>query len=87
MVLLETKFSFMLVSEFVYRSLANCCEVVWICRLLNELGLDMSVPTTIMCDNQNVIKLSKNLVFHDKTKHFEIDWHFIQEKVEKKSSS
>jgi hypothetical protein len=37
-----------------------------------------------MCDNQSAIKLSKNVVFHDKTKHFEIDWHFIWEKVEEK---
>ncbi len=63
--------------EFEYQSLANCCEVVWIHRLLYELGLDMNVPTTIMCDNHSAIKLSKNLVFHDKTKHFEIYWHFI----------
>jgi hypothetical protein len=42
----------------------------------------MSALTTIMCHNQSTIKLSKNPVFHDKTKHFEIDWHFIQEKVE-----
>ncbi len=40
--------------------------------------------TTIMCDNQSAIKLSKNLVFHDKTKHFEIDWHIIRKKVEEK---
>jgi len=37
-----------------------------------------------MCHNQTTIKLSKNPVFHDKTKHFEVDWHFIQKKVEKK---
>jgi hypothetical protein len=44
----------------------------------------MSAPTTIMCDNQSAIKKKIKLVFHDKTKHFEIDWHFIQEKVEEK---
>jgi len=37
-----------------------------------------------MCHNQNTIKLSKKLFFHDKTKHFEVDWHFIQKKVEEK---
>jgi hypothetical protein len=34
--------------------------------------------------SQNTIKLSKKLFFHDKTKHFEVDWHFIQKKVEEK---
>jgi hypothetical protein len=34
------------------------------------------------CDNQNSIKLSKNLVFHDKNKHFEKDWHFVRQMVE-----
>jgi hypothetical protein len=37
-----------------------------------------------MCHNQNTIKLSKKLFFHDKTKHFEVVWHFIQKKVEEK---
>jgi hypothetical protein len=60
-----------------HQSLAHYCEVVWIHQLLHELGLDMNAPTTIMCDNQITIKLSKNLVFHDKTKHFETYWHFI----------
>jgi hypothetical protein len=37
-----------------------------------------------MCHNQSTIKLSKNSVFHDKTKHFEVDWHFIQKKIKEK---
>jgi predicted peroxiredoxin len=37
-----------------------------------------------MCHNQSTIKLFKNLVFHNKTKHFEVGWHFIQKKVEEK---
>jgi hypothetical protein len=44
----------------------------------------MSAPTTIMCDNKSAIKLCKNLVFHDKTKHFEIHWHFIGKKIKEK---
>ncbi len=44
----------------------------------------MNAFATIMYDNQNAIKLSKNLVFHDKTKHFETNWHFIRDKVEEK---
>jgi hypothetical protein len=71
--------------EFEYWLLANCCcEDVWIHWLLHELGIDMNALTTIMCHNQTAIKFSKNPIFHDKTKHFEVDWHFIQEKVEEK---
>ncbi len=44
----------------------------------------MSAFTKIMCHNQRTIKLSKNPVFHDKTKHFEVYWHFMQENVEEK---
>ncbi len=51
---------------------------------MHELGLDMNAFTIIMCHNESAIKLSKNSIFHDKTKHFEIDWHFVQEKVKKK---
>jgi len=37
-----------------------------------------------MCHNQNTIKVFKNSVVHDKTKHFEIVWHFVQDKVKEK---
>ena len=37
---------------------------------------------SLWCDNQSSIKISKNLVFHDKTKHLEVDWHFSRQKIE-----
>ena len=37
----------------------------------------------IYCDNQNCIKLSENLVFHDKSKHIEIKYHFIRDWVQR----
>jgi hypothetical protein len=46
--------------------------------------MDNSEPTKLMCDNQNVIKLLENLVFHDQTKHITIIHHFIKDKVAKK---
>lgn len=39
-------------------------------------------PTSLGVDNQNAIKLARNSIFHDKTKHFEVDWHVTQQKVE-----
>ena len=69
--------------ESEYRALAQCsCEAVWIRRLLQELKILENKPITLFCDNQSSIKLSYNPVFHEKSKHFEIDYHFTRQKVE-----
>jgi hypothetical protein len=69
--------------ESEYRALSRCtCEAIWLRRLVKELGFGDSQPTTLWCNNQSSIKITKNHVFNDKTKHFEIDWHFIRQKVE-----
>jgi hypothetical protein len=69
--------------ESEYRALAQCsCEAVWIRRLLEELKILDSKPTNLYCDNQSNIKLSYNPVFHEKSKHFEIDYHFTRQKIE-----
>ena len=69
--------------ESEYRALAQCtCEAVWIRRLLDELKVLDNNPTHLYCDNQSSIKLSHNPVFHERTKHFEIDVHFTRQKVE-----
>ncbi|RVX15531.1 Retrovirus-related Pol polyprotein from transposon RE1 [Vitis vinifera] len=65
-----------------YRALAQgICEGIWIKRVLSELGQTSSSPILMMCDNQAVISIAKNPVHHDRTKHVEIDRHFITEKV------
>ena len=72
--------------ESEYRALAQCsCEAVWIRRLLEELKILDNQPTHIFCDNQSSIKLSHNPVFHERSKHFEIDCHFTRQKVEDNS--
>ena len=69
--------------ESEYRALAQCaCEAIWIRRLLKELRFLDDKPTQLYCDNQSSIKLSYNPVFHEKSKHFEIDYHFTRQKVE-----
>jgi hypothetical protein len=57
---------------------------MWIQRLLKELGVELLNPIKMFCDNQAAISIAKNPVHHDKTKHIEIDKHFISEKIEKK---
>jgi hypothetical protein len=58
-------------------------EVMWLQKLLARLfDLNMDV-TCIFCDNQSCIKLSENIVFHDKLKHIEIKYHYIRDLVQK----
>ena len=69
--------------ESEYRALAQCsCEAIWIRRLLGELRILSDKPTNIYCDNQSSIKLCYNPVFHEKSKHFQIDFHFTRQQVE-----
>ncbi|KAJ4723440.1 Retrovirus-related Pol polyprotein from transposon TNT 1-94 [Melia azedarach] len=57
-------------------------EVLWIRNLLKELRLKPKGPATIYCDNKAAIDIAHNLVQHDRTKHVEVDKHFIKEKIE-----
>ena len=59
------------------------CEAVWIRKLLYEL-FDLQLDATcIYCDNQSCVNLSKNLIFHDKSKHIEIKYHYIMDMVQR----
>ena len=70
-------------SEAEYRALAvTACEVQWLFSLLSDFVVSISLPISLYCDNQSAIYLTENPVFHDRTKHIEIDCHFIREKVQ-----
>lgn len=72
-------------AESEFRALAlGICEGMWIQRLLKELGVELLNPIKMFCDNQAAISIAKIPVHHDKTKHIDIDRHFISEKIEKK---
>ncbi|PKU63290.1 Retrovirus-related Pol polyprotein from transposon TNT 1-94 [Dendrobium catenatum] len=65
-------------TEAECRSLsAATTDVLWLRRLASDLGIPQSAPNTIHCDNISAIALAKNPVFHARTKHIEIDHHFI----------
>jgi hypothetical protein len=57
------------------------CEVVWLQKLLSDLGQSMDALVVIYYDNISSILLVNNLVYHVKTKHIEVHYHFIKEKV------
>jgi hypothetical protein len=59
------------------------CEALWLRKLLLGLFRQEVEATVIHCDNQSCIKLSKNPVFHDRSKHIDIRYHFIQDCVQR----
>ena len=70
-------------AEAEFRSMAQgVCEVLWLQRVLEELRKPISLPMKLYCDNKAAISIAHNPVLHDRTKHVEIDRHFIKEKLE-----
>eukprot|EP00253_Pinus_taeda_P029427 PITA_29427 len=69
-------------AEYMAVSLPSC-EAIWLRKMLFGLFGQALRPSVIYCDNQSCIKLTENLVFHDKSKHIEIKYHFIRDYVQK----
>lgn len=73
-------------TESEFRSLAaTCSEIIWLQFLLAELRIPLASPPSLWCDNQSANFLAANPMFHARTKHVEIDFHFIRERVANKS--
>uniref|UniRef100_A0A2N9E2R4 Integrase catalytic domain-containing protein n=1 Tax=Fagus sylvatica TaxID=28930 RepID=A0A2N9E2R4_FAGSY len=69
-------------TEVEYRALAvGAAELAWIRMLLRDLRIFISHALVLWCDNTSAISLASNPVFHARTKHVEIDYHFVREKV------
>jgi histone deacetylase 1/2 len=72
-------------TEAEYKSLANAtAEIIWIQSVLGEIGVEQPRTTCLWCDNLGATYLSANPVFHARTKHIEVDFHFVCERVSNK---
>ena len=69
-------------TEAEYRgATVAACEVAWLRTLLGDLGVHVDERVVIYCDNLSSIQLARNSVFHARTKHIEVHYHYIQEQV------
>ncbi|XP_019151901.1 PREDICTED: uncharacterized protein LOC109148622 [Ipomoea nil] len=71
-------------SEAEYRALATTSyEIQWLIYLLAEFGVVHSEAVAIYCDSKSAVAIAENPVFHERTKHIELDCHLIREKLHK----
>jgi len=72
------------ISTMEVKYLATCVatqEVIWLYHLSFNMGVPQHHPIIIYGDKQNVIKLMKKIQFHKKTKHIDVQYHFVYEKI------
>jgi hypothetical protein len=70
-------------SKAEYRALSFAsCELQWLVYLLKDLQVKCVKPPILYCDNQSALHIVANPVFHERTKHLEIDCHFVREKLQ-----
>lgn len=69
-------------AEAEYRAVANVvAETTWLQQLLLELHIPLQRATLVFCNNVSAVYLSTNPMQHERTKHIEIDFHFVRERV------
>ena len=73
-------------TEAEYVALSHATqEIIWLRRLFKDIGEKQEQPSIMNEDNQGAIELSRNPRFHKRTKHIDVAYHFVREKVNDKS--
>lgn len=68
--------------ESEYRSMALAtCELLWLSQLLRDLKIQVASPAKLFCDNKSAMHIASNPVFHERTKHIEVDCHTVRDQV------
>jgi len=70
-------------SEAEYKALSTgTCELQWLLYLLKDLQVTCVRQPVLYCDSHSAIHIASNTVFHERTKHLEIDYHLVRQKVQ-----
>jgi len=62
---------------------ASVCQSIWLSNIMTQIGFNLDIPIKIYVDNVSAINLAKNSIFHQRSKHIDIRYHFLLDQVGK----